>query len=182
MRSASERYRGILSAVGRWTHEHSRSESKAGTQRRFLITSLHPFPGYISSRATGYMRTPLQPHWPTQSLYVLKISALFCISLSFISLILTPQPPFLPTLLHLDASQLSYHGLVELGARVPENGLCVLFRNNHFSVLHKHNNMLLMLLTDQGFLETGAVWVSFHRVAGWHRKRYCGKSLNADSQ
>jgi hypothetical protein len=56
--------------------------------------------------------------------------------------------------------QLSYHGLMELSARVPENGLCVLFRNNHFSVLHKRKGALLLLLTDQGFAHTGAVWVS----------------------
>ena len=35
------------------------------------------------------------------------------------------------------ASQLSYHGLSELATTVKENELCVFFRNNHFSTLHK---------------------------------------------
>ena len=40
--------------------------------------------------------------------------------------------------LNRTASQLSYHGLCEIAATVNENELCVFFRNNHFSTLHKN--------------------------------------------
>ena len=57
-------------------------------------------------------------------------------------------------------SQLSYHGLAELNTAVPEHGLAVLFRNNHFSVLYKHKGELLLLVTDAALAATPAVWVS----------------------
>ena len=36
------------------------------------------------------------------------------------------------------ASQLTYHGLCELNAKLQDDQLCVFFRNNHFSTFHKH--------------------------------------------
>ena len=39
------------------------------------------------------------------------------------------------------ASQLTYHGLCELGTKMKENELAIFFRNNHFSTIHKRNNV-----------------------------------------
>ena len=39
------------------------------------------------------------------------------------------------------ASQLTYHGLCELGTTMKENELAIFFRNNHFSTIHKRNNV-----------------------------------------
>ncbi len=40
--------------------------------------------------------------------------------------------------LHASASQLTHYGLAQLIARVKEDELCVLFRNNHFITLYKY--------------------------------------------
>jgi hypothetical protein len=39
------------------------------------------------------------------------------------------------------ASQLTYHGLCELGTTMKDNELAIFFRNNHFSTIHKRNNV-----------------------------------------
>ena len=39
------------------------------------------------------------------------------------------------------ASQLTYHGLCELGTKMNDNELAIFFRNNHFSTIHKRNNV-----------------------------------------
>ena len=39
------------------------------------------------------------------------------------------------------ASQLTYHGLCELGTKMKDNELAIFFRNNHFSTIHKRNNV-----------------------------------------
>ena len=39
------------------------------------------------------------------------------------------------------ASQLTYHGLVELGTNMKENELAIFFRNNHFSTIYKQKNV-----------------------------------------
>lgn len=65
------------------------------------------------------------------------------------------------------ASQLTYHGLCELSARVKDSELCVFFRNNHFNTLYKHKNELFLLVTDQGFLtENNVVWETLSNVDG----------------
>ncbi|ESO97473.1 hypothetical protein LOTGIDRAFT_214327 [Lottia gigantea] len=65
------------------------------------------------------------------------------------------------------ASQLTYHGLCELGHKVKDGELCVFFRNNHFTTLYKHNKELFLLVTDQGFLtETNVVWETLSNVDG----------------
>ena len=43
------------------------------------------------------------------------------------------------------ASQLTYHGLCELGVSMKENELAIFFRNNHFSTIHKRNNVSFFL-------------------------------------
>lgn len=65
------------------------------------------------------------------------------------------------------AAQLTYCGLCELASTVHEEELCVFFRNNHFSTLHKHNCELFLLVTDQGYLtESKAVWETLGNVEG----------------
>ena len=43
------------------------------------------------------------------------------------------------------ASQLTYHGLCELGTTMKENELAIFFRNNHFSTIYKKNNVRYFL-------------------------------------
>ncbi|KAG7468744.1 ubiquitin carboxyl-terminal hydrolase MINDY-1 [Solea senegalensis] len=65
------------------------------------------------------------------------------------------------------ATQLSYHGLCELNMAAKEGEISVFFRNNHFSTMIKHKGHLYLLVTDQGFLQEGAlVWESLHNVEG----------------
>jgi hypothetical protein len=40
----------------------------------------------------------------------------------------------------------------------------VFFRNNHFSVLHKHNGSLFLLVTDVGYQDTPVVWEKLDQV------------------
>eukprot|EP01103_Thecamoeba_quadrilineata_P013573 TRINITY_DN3806_c0_g1_i2.p1 TRINITY_DN3806_c0_g1~~TRINITY_DN3806_c0_g1_i2.p1 ORF type:complete len:189 (+),score=31.00 TRINITY_DN3806_c0_g1_i2:494-1060(+) len=65
------------------------------------------------------------------------------------------------------SSQITYYGIMELHQKIKDEEYCVLFRNNHFSVLYKHNNELCMLVTDQGFLnEPNVVWENLCQVNG----------------
>ena len=61
-----------------------------------------------------------------------------------------------------------YHGLCELHANLNSNELGIFFRNNHFNVIYKHGatNALYLLVTDQGFLETSAMWETLTNVDG----------------
>ncbi|KAJ8048900.1 Ubiquitin carboxyl-terminal hydrolase MINDY-1 [Holothuria leucospilota] len=69
--------------------------------------------------------------------------------------------------LQSSAAQLTYHGLCELNSMIQNNQLCVLFRNNHFSTLCKHDDILYILVTDQGFLTASNVaWESLSNVEG----------------
>ena len=69
--------------------------------------------------------------------------------------------------LERSASQLTYHGLVELGSTMSADEVAVLFRNNHFSTIYKHKNELLQLVTDQGFLgEANYVWETLSSIDG----------------
>jgi hypothetical protein len=45
-----------------------------------------------------------------------------------------------------------------------EGEFCVFFRNNHFSVLHKHNGSLFLLVTDVGYQGTPVVWEKLDQV------------------
>lgn len=65
------------------------------------------------------------------------------------------------------ASQLTYHGLSELASQQKDDGLAVLFRNNHFTTLYKYKDELFQLVTDQGFLqESNVVWETLYNVDG----------------
>ncbi|CAF1413629.1 unnamed protein product, partial [Didymodactylos carnosus] len=66
-----------------------------------------------------------------------------------------------------NASQLTYHGLIELNQTMRDNQLAVLFRNNHFSTIYKQHDHLLVLVTDQGFLnQPDIVWETLTNIDG----------------
>ncbi|KRZ25578.1 Protein FAM63A [Trichinella pseudospiralis] len=74
---------------------------------------------------------------------------------------------FLQSFLEQSASQLSQNGLSSLLRELLEDELAVFFRNNHFSVITKHEGTLFLLLTDQGFLkETDYVWETLDTIDG----------------
>jgi len=65
------------------------------------------------------------------------------------------------------ASQLTPYGLEQLQNDIGEGEYAVFFRNNHFSVLHKHNKALYLLVTDQGYLyQQNIIWELFDSVDG----------------
>ncbi|KAK7071263.1 Ubiquitin carboxyl-terminal hydrolase MINDY-2 [Halocaridina rubra] len=61
-------------------------------------------------------------------------------------------------------SQLTIHGLFELGSALEREEIAVLFRNNHFSTVYKRGDQLYQLLTDQGFLHENMVWETLNDV------------------
>ncbi|XP_045139003.1 ubiquitin carboxyl-terminal hydrolase MINDY-1-like isoform X2 [Portunus trituberculatus] len=61
-------------------------------------------------------------------------------------------------------SQLTIHGLFELGSALRREEIAVLFRNNHFSTIYKREDQLYQLLTDQGFLHENMVWETLNDV------------------
>ncbi|XP_042883156.1 ubiquitin carboxyl-terminal hydrolase MINDY-1-like isoform X3 [Penaeus japonicus] len=61
-------------------------------------------------------------------------------------------------------SQLTIHGLFELGSALQREEIAVLFRNNHFSTIYKRGDQLYQLLTDQGFLHENVVWETLNDV------------------
>ena len=65
------------------------------------------------------------------------------------------------------SNQLTYHGLFELTASLKDGEVSVLFRNNHFSTITKHEGVLYQLVTDQGFVkEDSVVWEALSSVSG----------------
>lgn len=71
------------------------------------------------------------------------------------------------------SSQLTYHGLFALAAKLQPGSLVALFRNSHLSVLYKSRNpddsALYTLATDQVFLhEPSVIWERLEDVdGGW---------------
>jgi hypothetical protein len=69
--------------------------------------------------------------------------------------------------LERNSSQLTRYGLDQLIRRLPEGTLAVLFRNNHFSVIHKRNNQLFALVTDSSFNEfPDVMWEELAEIGG----------------
>eukprot|EP00656_Telonema_subtile_P050816 TRINITY_DN6681_c0_g1_i2.p1 TRINITY_DN6681_c0_g1~~TRINITY_DN6681_c0_g1_i2.p1 ORF type:complete len:577 (-),score=157.77 TRINITY_DN6681_c0_g1_i2:183-1913(-) len=69
--------------------------------------------------------------------------------------------------LETSSSQLTYYGISELHRFVKEGSSCVFFRNNHFSVLHKHKDRLFVLVTDEGYTyQPNIVWEELVEVEG----------------
>jgi len=64
------------------------------------------------------------------------------------------------------SSQLTTDGIIQLNARMESGGIAVLFRNNHFLVIHKREDRLFSLVTDVGFRGTSVVWESLDQVDG----------------
>ncbi|KAI0229683.1 hypothetical protein L0F63_003614 [Massospora cicadina] len=64
--------------------------------------------------------------------------------------------------LEVTATQLTYHGLTCLSTTLPNDYLCVLFRNNHFLTLYKRTEgELYLLVTDSGYGQSDLiVWES----------------------
>jgi hypothetical protein len=64
-------------------------------------------------------------------------------------------------------SQLTSDGLIQLHTTLQDGDIGVLFRNNHFSVIHKRENHLFSLVTDIGFRRTSnAMWESLDQLNG----------------
>ena len=83
--------------------------------------------------------------------------------------ILPPNPPsnsspealraiIIEEFLAESASQLTYIGLVELHQAVKERQMAVLFRNNHFSTIYRHEGDLYILVTDAGFADQACLF------------------------
>ncbi|VDP06520.1 unnamed protein product [Soboliphyme baturini] len=69
--------------------------------------------------------------------------------------------------LEQNASQLTYHGILELNKNIQEGEFIAFFRNNHFSTMLKHRGELFILVSDQGFLkEVDIVWETLNNVEG----------------
>lgn len=63
--------------------------------------------------------------------------------------------------------QLTEYGLQQLHSTLKEGELAVFFRNNHFSTLTKHNEILFNLVTDIGYeRERNVVWDLLSEVMG----------------
>ncbi len=75
--------------------------------------------------------------------------------------------PVIEEFLATTAGQLTVCGLAQLHEEMGEGELAALFRNNHFSVLHKRSGRLFMLASDEGFLhEPHAVWERLDEPTG----------------
>ncbi|OMJ71060.1 hypothetical protein SteCoe_30816 [Stentor coeruleus] len=71
-----------------------------------------------------------------------------------------------------NASQLTEKGLQTLKTYMQNDQLAVLFRNNHFSTIKKHNDEVFILATDVAFTETEEiVWEWLNEVNG--NNPYC---------
>jgi MINDY deubiquitinase len=63
--------------------------------------------------------------------------------------------------------QLTTYGLMELYHHIAPDTLCVLFRNNHFCTITKHNDVLYLLVTDMGYADVpGVMWEKLDVIDG----------------
>jgi len=74
----------------------------------------------------------------------------------------------LETFLNCTGHQLTQIGLIQLHEGLKEGELCVLFRNNHFGTLTKHDDgHLYLLVTDLGYANSPAiVWERLDVIDG----------------
>ncbi|KAA8915346.1 hypothetical protein TRICI_002508 [Trichomonascus ciferrii] len=69
--------------------------------------------------------------------------------------------------MQLNATQLTTYGLQFLRDLLSEDSPAVLFRNDHFATIYKHNGTLYTLVADQGYKhEKSMVWQSLTSVNG----------------
>jgi len=86
----------------------------------------------------------------------------------------------------LDTSshQLTYPGLTSLHTHLPQNSTSVFFRNNHFAPLFKHDDKLLLLVTDQGYANVpSVVWEVLGNIDGdttYVDSNFAAPSVNDD--
>jgi len=63
--------------------------------------------------------------------------------------------------------QLTYYGLHILHSHIKNDTVCVFFRNNHFSTLLKHNEVLYLLVTDLGYADVeDVIWERLENIDG----------------
>ncbi|OQV19989.1 Protein FAM63A [Hypsibius exemplaris] len=78
-------------------------------------------------------------------------------------------------------SQLTYAGLVALSDCLTSDDPCVLFRNNHFSTIVKHDGQIFVLVTDEGYAtERSCVWEQMSNIEGdtdFCDDRFCRRVL-----
>mmetsp|Transcript_1082 Transcript_1082/g.1756 ORF Transcript_1082/g.1756 Transcript_1082/m.1756 type:complete len:520 (-) Transcript_1082:88-1647(-) len=64
-------------------------------------------------------------------------------------------------------SQITEHGFQKLRKEVGENEVCVLFRNNHYSTMTKHDGKLYLLVSDCGYRDEIAIcWEEVQDIHG----------------
>jgi hypothetical protein len=68
--------------------------------------------------------------------------------------------------LQATSSQMTSDGVIEINSAMKNGDLAVLFRNNHFSVIHKREDRLFGLVTDIGYGKTSIVWESIDQLDG----------------
>jgi hypothetical protein len=76
-----------------------------------------------------------------------------------------------------NSAMLTHYGLIALHETVFEHEYAVLFFNNHFSVLTKHENHLYMLVTDAGYAgQPRVIWERLSDVDG--NTAFCDAQFN----
>lgn len=90
---------------------------------------------------------------------------------------------YIKSFLARSATQLTDYGLHHLRELLLENSYAVLFRNDHFSTIIKHNNELYALVTDLGFKDDeDIVWQSLKSVNGSQDTFYSGRFIPSTLQ
>jgi len=66
------------------------------------------------------------------------------------------------------SSQITAHGLFRLHEVINEGEICVLFRNNHFATITKHEGKIYLLVTDRGLVNDtrSCYWQSLSTLDG----------------
>jgi len=73
-------------------------------------------------------------------------------------------------------SQLTYYGITRINETMRNHQLAILFRNNHFLTIYKHQEQLFTLVTDHGYIEKKhIVWETLSDVQG--ESHFCDCNL-----
>uniref|UniRef100_A0A915K1C4 Ubiquitin carboxyl-terminal hydrolase n=1 Tax=Romanomermis culicivorax TaxID=13658 RepID=A0A915K1C4_ROMCU len=129
----------------------------------FDLLNIHLYHGWIVDASSDHGQTAAAVGTCTYNQLVEKIidNKTSSDSLKITQAVLAEQ------FLDATASQLTAYGLKALHNHLRENELAVFFRNNHFSTIMKHEGKLLLLVTDQGFLnEADVIWETLENVSG----------------
>ncbi|CCK70247.1 ubiquitinyl hydrolase 1 KNAG_0D05080 [Huiozyma naganishii CBS 8797] len=80
---------------------------------------------------------------------------------------LLSESAMLKEFLQCSATQLTEDGLRKLHKTLKDDDFCVLFRNDHFSTMYKHDGVLYLLVTDLGFRRhKDIVWEALITISG----------------